>query len=121
MKTKIFAVSTIIIIIVFVSINNYFLKNEITRIMQGVESLDTDAENASESALRLQKEFRRSENYISITVSHDDLTNIEDGFAELVGCLTVGDLESAWVVKSRLINSLEHLRRLSGINFDSII
>ncbi len=121
MRTKIFAASTIIIIITLVALNTLFLQKEISKIIELVESIDTESENAVVDALKTQENFRKSENYISITVSHDDLTNIEDGFAELVGCLKVVDSDGAEIVKSRLINSLEHLRRLSGINFDSII
>ena len=59
--------------------------------------------------------------FISLTVNHEDLTNIEEGFAEMIGCLSVGDTAGAQITKSRLIDSLEHLGRLSGFNFDAII
>ena len=46
--------------------------------------------------------------------------NIELGFAELIGMAKVGDSEGAQVTKSRLKYSLEHLKRLAGMNIDSI-
>lgn len=121
MRTKIFAITTITAVIMFVSINTSLLETEISELINKVDELDTDAKNALSHAENTYKIFKKNENFISITVSHDDLTNIEDGFAELVGYLRVGDADGAEVVKSRLINSLEHLKRLSGINFDSII
>ena len=120
MRTKFFAITTIFVIFIAVAINTVFLRKEISGVINKVESIDTRSENALALAIRTQEDFRKTENFISITVSHDDLTNIEDGFAELVGYLKVSDSDGAEIVKSRLINSLEHLRRLSGVNFDSI-
>lgn len=121
MKTKIFACVTITVIIAFVTINTIYLDSAITELTDLVAALNLDDENALQNANDVFENFKDAEAYISITVSHDDLTNIEDGFAELVGYLRVEDTEGAKVVKNRLINSLEHLRRLSGFNFDSII
>ena len=64
--------------------------------------------------------FKRIEKYISLTVDHEDMMNIELGFAELIGMGEVGDEEGAQVTKSRLKYSLEHLKRLAGMNIDSI-
>ena len=121
MKTKIFACVTIVIIIAFVSINTVYLDNTIIELTDKIAALNLDDENALQNASDIYDSFKEEETYISITVSHDDLTNIEDGFAELVGYLRVEDTAGAKVIKNRLINSLEHLRRLSGFNFDSII
>lgn len=69
----------------------------------------------------LAETFKRRERFISLTVSHDDLTNIEEGFAELIGAVSANDEASLATIKSRLIDSLEHLGRLCGINIDSIL
>ena len=58
---------------------------------------------------------------MGMTVSHEDLTAIETGFSEMIGYLSVGDRNGAEVTKSRLLDALGHLRRLTGINIESVI
>lgn len=121
MRTKIFAYVTISVIITAVVLNTIFLDKKIGEFIEMIDSINVDEPSALDYAESARDEFQSMETYISITVSHDDLTNIEDGFAELVGYLQVGDTDGATVIKNRLLNSLEHLRRLLGINFDAII
>lgn len=121
MKTKIFAYVTLCVVIFFVFANTFYIDREVSEIIRTVERFDSSEKYAIDKAQNMQEDFMRSSLFISLTVSHDDLTNIEDGFAELVGCLKVDDTDGATIIKSRLLNYLEHLRRLSGINFDSII
>ena len=64
--------------------------------------------------------FKRVEKYVSLTVDHEDMMNIELAFAELVAMVEEGDEDGVAVTKSRLKYSLEHLRRISGLNIDSI-
>lgn len=66
------------------------------------------------------EKFERREKFVSLTVSHSDLTSIEDAFCDIIGAGIAKDKEEMIKTKTRLINSLEHLRRLSGINIDSI-
>ena len=54
-------------------------------------------------------------------MSHDDLTNIEEAFAEIIGAARAGNEIGLITLKSRLRDSLEHLGRLSSINLDSIL
>lgn len=81
-----------------------------------VEELDF-SDNYEQAA----EKFKKHERYISLTVSHEDLTNIEEAFAELIGAANAGDDAKLVTIKSRLKDSLEHLGRLSGINIDSIL
>ena len=53
-------------------------------------------------------------------MSHNDLTDIESFFSEMIGYLSVSDMEGAEMAKNRLIDALAHLRRLSGVNMSSI-
>ena len=69
----------------------------------------------------LYNNFKKQEKYISLTVNHEDLTEVESSFAEMLGAIKANDSESVLSIKSRLIDALEHLRRLSGINIDSIL
>ncbi|MBO5101676.1 MAG: DUF4363 family protein [Clostridia bacterium] len=124
MKIKIFAAVAIITVIGAVVINTVVLNKEISSLARAVSELNIRGITPEESKARadaLFTEFKKKEPYISITVSHDDLTNIEDGFAELIGYLSVEDKDGAEVTKYKLENALLHLRRLSGFNIDSII
>ena len=86
-----------------------------------IDGVIDDVENAtSEEYEDIFENFRRIEKYISLTVDHEDMMDIDLSFAELIGMAKVGDNEGAEVTKSRLRYSLEHLRRLSGMNIDSI-
>ena len=121
MKSKTFAIVTVVSIILLVVFSTLYIEWEIDKIILSVNRLDVNSENAAEDAKGIREEYKGSVCYISLFVTHDDLTNIEDLMAELDGCLRVGDVNEAEVVKNRLINSLEHLRRLSGMNLEAII
>ena len=121
MKEKIFAVCIFIIIIGFVTTNTIVLKNATDRLTDEIKGFSVQAEKAIDEISKINESFKSKESFIGLTVSHDDLTNIEDCFAELTGSLSVGDLEGAEIVKHRLISFLEHLRRLVGFNIDTII
>lgn len=124
MKEKIFAITTLIVTITAVITNTIILNSQINKINNAVSSIKID-DNNSETALTKAKEifeeYKKKETYISITVNHDDLTNINDSFVELIGYLSVKKNDEAVVTKNRLESYLEHLGRLSGFNIDAII
>lgn len=124
MKEKIIAVLLFFLVIGFVWTNTVILKREIGELREvtaGFEIGEKDAARLTAEAREIYEIFKKKELFISLTVNHEDLTNIEEGFAEMIGCLSVGDTDGAQITKSRLIDSLEHLGRLSGFNFDAII
>lgn len=123
MKEKIFGVVTIIFVIAIVSFNTIKLDNDISTIYNAVRTIDTDenAKNAEARANEVYDLFRSKELFIGLTVNHDDLSNIEEDFAEMIGYLSISDYDGASVTKNRLLDSLSHLRRLSGFNIDAII
>lgn len=121
MKQKIVAVILMILVIAFVTVNTIVLHTQINKTIDDISGLLLDLEGAEEKAKEIYSDYMKKEKYMSITVSHDDLTSIEDCFVEMIGFLSVGDVQNATVTKSRLISCLEHLRRLSGFNIDAII
>lgn len=121
MKVKIFAIATFSITILAIVFNTIYLGKITEGFISDIEELDVKSDNAASDAQSIRADFMKSLAFISLTVSHDDLTNIEDGFAELVGYLAVNDTEAAEVTKNRLKCYFEHLKRLSGFNIDSII
>ncbi len=121
MKIKIFAVCILTFTVSTVVINTLIIKKQVKEAISQLNSLSVNEEGALERGKEIEKEFRKRIAYISLTVSHDDLTEIEQSFAELIAYLEIGDTDGAYVTKNRLLDSLEHLGRLSGFNIDSII
>ena len=123
MKEKIFGVVTIIFVIAIVFFNTIKLDNDISTISDAVRTIDTneDVKSAEARANEVYDLFRSKELFIGLTVNHDDLSNIEEDFAEMIGYLSISDHGGAAVTKNRLLDSLSHLRRLSGFNIDAII
>lgn len=121
MKEKIFSVVLLFTVIFTVTFNTYMLTKTIDKIIKDANELDLDSENAEKEANNVYSSYKNKEMLMSLSVSHDDLTNIEDCFVEMIASLSVSDTDGAKIAKSRLINSLEHLRRLSSFNIDSII
>ncbi len=121
MKERILAVILLVSIIGFSIANMLVLDRQIGRTIDEIGELSLEDDDAEKKASDIYDSYLRRQEYISITVSHDDMTNIEDCFAELIAYLSIGDTEGATIAKNRLINYLQHLRRLSGINIDAII
>ena len=120
MKTVIIAHIILLSVTVSVVINSGVCKVLVDRTINEIEKTDTDSATR-EDYQRIFDKYMARQQYIGLTVSHDDLTNIEDCFVEMIASLDVSDVDGAKIAKSRLINSLEHLRRLCGFNIDSII
>ncbi len=122
MKVKILAVLLLILVAGATLINTCVLLHRIDRITDTVYRLNTEesAESAEKNARAAFTNFRREEEYLSLTVNHNDLTDIEGLFSEMIGYLSVSDRDGAEVAKSRLIDALSHLRRLSGCNISSV-
>lgn len=120
MKTKVsvFAAIVLVAVILIVILNAIFVVRKTDEHIAEVQAVAPEA--ASESIRELYARFQKSERIINLTVSHEDLTNIEACFAEWIGAAEVGDRDAAAIAKSRLTDALIHLRRLSSFNFDSI-
>jgi predicted xylose isomerase-like sugar epimerase len=122
MKVKILAAVILILVLLASAINTHFLLRSIDEIETSVEALSFEASaNESKSeAEALFESYKKAEGFLSLTVSHNDLTDIESFFSEMIGYLSVSDKDGAKMAKSRLIDALAHLRRLSGVNISSI-
>ena len=122
MKGTLFALITLITVLALVITNSILLHFFIDRIIKDVEAVEiSKPETASDDFLKCYLLFQKYESYISLTVSHRDLTDINDCFRTIIAAGAVGDKDEMIITKNRLKGSLEHLRRLSGINFDSIL
>ncbi len=124
MKEKIFAIVVILLIITAVTTNTVKMDKDLDEIYDAIDTVNIDEgelEDAKRDMEAAYDLFRKRELFIALSVNHSALSNIEEEFAEMIGCLSVGDAEGAEVTKNRLLDALGHLRRLSGFNIDSII
>lgn len=122
MKGTLFALITLLSILILVCINSVILDSLIDQTITAVEKIEIkDTNEATERFKECYERFEKHEKYISLTVSHRDLTDIDECFSHIIGAGLANDVEEMIITKNRLTNSLEHLRRLSGINIDSIL
>lgn len=122
MKAVKIAISVFLILFVAIILNSLYISNRTEKIADEISKIDTN--DLSKTKKRLEEicaDFKKAEKFISITVSHDDLTNIEESFADIIGAAEAGMTANVITIKSRLEDALRHLGRLSSINIDSII
>ena len=118
---KIFSVALLVLLIFSVATNTFFLTRCIDEILSDVEKLDTESEKARDFGEKIFENYKNAEGFLSLTVSHDDLADVNSYFTEMNAYLSLGNSEEAAVAKSRLIDALSHLRRLSGFNFNAFL
>ena len=122
MKGLIISVVTLSVTVAAVILNTIALNRTIGELSETVEAFDVSGKDDElEEFKKIYASYKSAERFISITVSHDDLTNIENDLNEILGCIEVGDDDGAKIAKSRLEGSFKHLRRLSSLNLESII
>ena len=121
MKINIFAYSILIILILVIVTNSIFIGKVTKDLAKEVDAVKTDdMTSATEEYEKILSSFRKAEKLISLTVSHDDLTNREESFSEIIGAAKAKDEASLIREKSRLRDALMHLGRLSQISLESI-
>ena len=120
MKTIITAYVVLALIIILVIVNSMVISHNIDVILEKLRSAPEGAE-AGEAYREIFDDYMKRQKYLGLTVSHDDLTNIEGEFYEIIGAADAKDDDTMKIAKSRLIGALMHLKRLCGINFDSIL
>lgn len=122
MKAVRIAGIVLLLLLTSVILNSVYISKITEKFADRIQEIDTDnLEVATEILKNIREDFKKAEKFISITVSHDDLTNIEEGFADIIGAAEAGMKVDVITIKSRLEDALRHLGRLSSINFDSII
>ena len=120
MKAFIIAIITASLVACAVIANSVFLNISLTALIDECEDIPEECEQIQRWEARYE-DFTRRQRYISLTVSHEDMSNIESDFAEILAAAKVGDRDTLVIAKSRLVMTLTHLRRLSGVNPDSIL
>ena len=119
MKIKIAAVILALTVFCAVTANSLIISRSIDEIYEDISGAP-DTPSATEVYLGIYEDFNRREKYISLTVSHEELGNIRNCFAEIIGACRARNEEDLIIAKSRLMESLLHLRRLCSVSLESI-
>ncbi len=69
---------------------------------------------------KIKKIYSENEIFISLTVSHEDLTSIEEILSEIDGAITAKDKSALIIAKSRFESAVLHLGQLSALNIESL-
>ncbi len=121
MKAFIRACAVMAILIFTVILNSFAIDGSIDKIYENIHSLP---EKATEDSITLfdkaYEDFLSRGKFLSLTVSHSELAEIDKDFAELLGAAKAKDEDAIIITKSRLEKSLFRLKRLYGLNFESI-
>lgn len=119
MKSVLIAFLSLIIILSLITSNTIIVSKSIESIIDILENTENsvDEYKAYEDIHSL---YMKKQKIIALTISHEDLRDIENDFHEILGAIKANNEESLIIAKSRLLGSLRHIKRLSGINSDSI-
>ncbi len=121
MKSVRFAYTVLILLIIAVLVNMILVGRAIDALESELSAAETEnAARAEKEYSEIYEEYKRRELFISLTVSHEDLSELEAAFSELIGAARAEDKASLIIAKSRLTDQLGHIKRLSGINIDSV-
>ncbi len=121
MKAMLIASFTLLSLLAVIVLNSVYIERQVEELYSGIDRLDIDDEGCEEKIDKIHSDFTRARKIITLSVSHDDISNIESCFAEVIGTIRADAKVEFIIAKSRLKDALLHLRRLSSINFDSIM
>lgn len=121
MKSVKAATIALILLIISVFANSVLVAKTVNEFAEKLEKIDFSEAHSYEDLKILKSDFESARRWITLTVSHDDISYIEEAFADIVGAIDADEESDIIISKSRLINALRHLGRLSGINIDSIL
>ena len=114
MKAFRISLVALVLLVATIFVNSAYIERLTEKFVEDIDLInEDDRERAKSDVDRIYKKFKRAEKIISITTSHDDLTSIEEGFAEMIGAINARDMSDIIKIKSRLKSSFEHLGRLS--------
>ena len=98
MKSAIIAVVVLALVLTAVVLNSFFVSKSIYEITEKLKSAPNNTESYSLYE-EITREYERKQRYIGLSVSHDDLTNIEREFHEILGAIEADDEESLIIAR----------------------
>lgn len=124
MKSLVFS-SILLITVIAVSIGGAIytsvtLNKLCEQINEEFEECGESCEDISYVACDLKSEFERVEPGLSLFINDDELSEMRGYYTDIRSAAVADSYEGALTAKSRLVSMIEHLRRLSSFNIDSI-
>ena len=111
----------LLILLVILAIANTVLTNRwIEELVADVESLSIES-SSKDSIERIEKAFDRLDLFLSITLNQNEIDEAKDDLTEFITAIEIEDEAAAKIAKSRLVDALRRLGRLSSVRIDSII
>ena len=121
MRSVHFAYTVFLVLVIFIFINCFALSNIIDEITElTVSAEENDLALAKQVYEEIYETYKSHRLFMSLSVDHNDLSDIESSFSEIIGAAKADDAAGVMTAKSRLINRLRHIKRLSGINIESV-
>lgn len=109
------------LLLVAVTLNAVYINSFTDEIYTlSVEEKGDSIESIEKTFEKIEKIYEKNEIFISLSVSHEDLTDIEEILAEIDGALKASDRGAVIIAKSRFENAVLHLGQLSALNLQSI-
>ena len=124
MKIRVFAPILFICVLVFVTVNSFALSSITADFEKRTEKINLDSEDwyrIENEFNTLKTDFDKYELYIALTVNYQDLKDVSEAFAECFGAIKAEDANELSISKSRLKDTLSHIRRLVSFNISEII
>lgn len=116
-----FSYFILFLLLAAVIFNSFFICRLADSIYQiSTEDTGDDIDALEQKFRKIEEVFTKNELFISLTVSHEDLTAIEEILSEINGALIARDKDAVIIAKSRFENALLHLEQLSAFNIESI-
>ena len=92
MKSVRFAYAVFIVLVILVLINSLSVGKIIDSISDDItRAEESDMAIAEKEYTEIYEKYKRYELYVSLSVDHDDLSNIEDAFSEIIGAARADD------------------------------
>ncbi len=124
MKIRYFAPILFIAVVVFVSVNSFILSHIMGELESKTEKIDVSSEKWEEiedAFLGIKSDFDKYEIYIALTVNYQDVKDVSENIAECFGAIKAEDANELSILKSRLKDTLSHIRRLVSFNLSEIL
>ena len=116
-----FSYLILLVLLISVTVNALYIINFTEELYSLSRAANTeDIESFNEEFKKIKKTYKKNEIFVSLTVSHDDLTDIEEVLSEIEGAIDASDKNAVIIAKSRFESAVLHLGQLSALNIESI-
>ena len=109
------------VLLLSVTLNAFYINGFTEKIYTISKASDaSDIKGFSHEFQKMMRIYEENEMFVSLTVSHEDLTDIKQLLAEIEGAIAADDKNAVIIAKSRLESALLHLGQLSMLNIESV-